>query len=101
MWEQFIPNVGIFDSQAGNNQYFLCMIAVLALKYCSSLVKGLWLNRRIIWHALMLYIPQVHMFDTFFFGYLFSGIKCLAWGGGNILHFVAREEAAEVQWGFG
>jgi hypothetical protein len=41
------------------------------------------------------------MLDTFFLGYLLGGVECLAWGGGNILHFVAREEAAEVQWGFG
>ena len=95
-WEQFIPNVGIFDSQAGNNQYFLCMIAVQPLKDCSSLVKGLWLGCRIIWYALRLYIPQIYMLDALLFGYLFGGVECLARGGGNILHFVAREEAAEV-----
>lgn len=95
-WEQFIPNVGIFDSQAGNNQYFLCMIAVQPLKDCSSLVKGLWLGCRIIWHALRLYIPQIHMLDALLLGYLLGGVECLARGGGNILHFVAREEAAEV-----
>ena len=41
------------------------------------------------------------MLDALFLGYLLGGEECLARGGGNILHFVAREEAAEVQWGFG
>ncbi len=50
------------------------MIAVLPLKDCSSLVKGLWLDRRIIWHALRLYIPQIYMLDAFFYGYLFGGV---------------------------
>ena len=47
-------------------------------------------------YLLLLYIPQIHMLDTLFFGYLLGGIECLARGGGNILHFVAREESAEV-----
>jgi hypothetical protein len=36
------------------------------------------------------------MLDALFFGYLLGGVECLAWGGGNVLHLVAREEAAEV-----
>jgi hypothetical protein len=46
--------------------------------------------------GIRLNIPQIHELDAFFFGYLFGGIECLARGGGNILHFVAREESAEV-----
>ena len=41
------------------------------------------------------------MLDAFFLSDVLSRLECLEGRGWNVLHFVAREEAAEMEWGGG